>query len=475
MKKIYAYILSMVIVNFISCMEQQKPRLFEAVYNQTTTNNSLVSYHNDNAYSHHDIHPPTFSIPLQVNEPGWQQLNAIANMTYNTPVYRRVETARYSVSQQELQQAEKKTLLKTNNIAQPDNEAIKKDLYDSAQKLAYYTHNPEGGVCELVLLRNIFAYGMLADGIYKSEVGYELGLLSNKMRSAKEKQGVTEDMMGSYAYNENSNVSGRLHYRALIFSLLKKYIHMTSIKPEQLPFNDNQEIIIPIDFTQSLHKTNNQMFVKYSALYPAFSDLVYNVYYILKIADDVDINTIASFFYPSDHKKQKNSYLSQYQQTNNYDFNDFYTKAFDMVSNYSTFQQIYDFLQMIEASRKTTIESHEDKLAQKMIDFSPSTTDLIFNVSYWRSDCFSQMEKKYIFQLFTLIKKYNQTRHCKITPTPKQYIAYKTIQRLAIPLPDSWNSNVFDTEQYAFNEFFYLVNAINELKRSFDCEKTNKY
>src|SRR5438132_12326771 len=111
MKKTYIYFLCLSAINFIICMELQRPKLFTADYDNATTN----------IYSHHDIHPPIFSIPLQVNEPGWQQLHAIANMTYNSPVYRPIEPLRYAISQQELQQEEKRTLLKTNVAIQQNN------------------------------------------------------------------------------------------------------------------------------------------------------------------------------------------------------------------------------------------------------------------------------------------------------------------------------------------------------------------
>src|SRR5258708_11688466 len=102
MKK-YIYLFSIINSFSLLCMEQQRPQLFAADYNKTIT------------ISHHDIHPPIFSVYNEANQSGWEQLNDIANMTYNTPVYRQTSFLRYASPQQELQQSEKKILLKTNN------------------------------------------------------------------------------------------------------------------------------------------------------------------------------------------------------------------------------------------------------------------------------------------------------------------------------------------------------------------------
>ena len=472
MKK-YIYLFSIINSFSLLCMEQQRPQLFDADYNKTA-NSSLVSY--QDTYSHHGVYPPLFSVKIEANQPGWEKLNAIGNMTYNTPIYRPVGTLRYATAQQQLQQTEKKILLQTNIPTQPDLNALKEELYDKVDyfiDMAERNHSKK----ELCILRDAM-YKKPFQGFYSSALGQYLTHIIRSMKYAKE-YNVTEDMMGHYSYDKDSSrMLKPSRSRALIFSVLKKYFYAASITSEQLPFGETSTVIInPICFLQAL---NNQHDIKnnigclnnsYSVLYPVFSDLVHNLYYLLREEEINAIeNGLASFFYATQNVVSQNSAIK-----NSPELSEFYKKAYKMVLYFPSYQQIYDLLCMIEFTRKSTTVAHEDKLAEQMRTFNPTMMEKWFGSSdFLRDDAFTEDIRNHISRLFTTIKKYNQARLYRITPTPEQFKAYCTIQRLAIPLPDSWSSNIFDTEQYAFIEFTYLVGALNELRISLKDAKEKK-
>src|SRR5258706_14934649 len=98
MKQIHVYLLCLSVVNSTLSMEQQRPKLFDAHYDKT-----IIT-------AHHGVYPPAFSVNIEANQLGWEKLNDIANMTYNTPIYQS-RSLRCATPQQNLQQEEKKTLL----------------------------------------------------------------------------------------------------------------------------------------------------------------------------------------------------------------------------------------------------------------------------------------------------------------------------------------------------------------------------
>lgn len=421
------------VVNFLSvyCMELQRPQLFEAVYD-TTTNNSLVNYQHD-TYSHHDIHPPTFSIPLQVNEPGWQQLNAIANMTYKReePI---TKVAGYNTS----------WVKETNTFKEekPSDSMLMEKLYNDVSNLS--------GLSTIITLITEM----------------------NKARSNT----INEDSMGRYANALDYWFRrGRPTEIAVIFGYLKHYNLTVNCTKECLPSVEDLVTKKPIKKTSnqllqtlglsSIVDTNITHTTNYDPdvarhKYPAFVQLMSGL-----MDSDKNLSNLRVFlsYIYSDKEIPQNKYAQlSYTDLQEKFYNEVLNLFRQGYSQCNIDESSYDLVQIIEAVKALDSSKKEDDFGYDIIEAKKTTIirALIAVINEYAHDT-----RKRLGILCHYIKKYNNQRAAKITPTKKQYKSYKNLP-IDFALPNSFDSTLFDRKIYAFDEFETLIDDIRTLKHS---------
>lgn len=180
MKKVYVLLLLTANIIALSCMERQREKSYDdddvtSIPLQIFTVNPYAPVHPDNAnqyYWQHSSYP-------KADEPGWQFLEDISNMSYSNRTDATDLTPIYRQSNKATEQQEKKSLLRKNNSLRLD-ENIMKSLHIKAMHVIVqeYQHkvSQKDHVQKLVELIN----------------------LMNNARSS----GIHEDLMGQFACND---------------------------------------------------------------------------------------------------------------------------------------------------------------------------------------------------------------------------------------------------------------------------------
>ena len=320
-------------------------------------------------------------------------------------------------------------------------------------------------------LRTLLKYNTLFDEQSFDCIGHRLVRIIKEMNNAKEKNGLTEDIMGKYSYETKeylAPVKTSNNYIALFFTLLKKYNQHVLTTKETLPFAEHTYYILSTLSPETLYQqynpsnsTSSIMSSTYADQYPAFFELVENLHYMLQEPREHIIHSIVSLFYESYNVPEKNTSPSSLSLPQ------FYQQGYEIFNSYKAYTELHKLLEMIEKTRTSTSISYEQQLAEKMRTFTPSALEIITHTFLWNKDILTDSTKNYISMLFTLIKEYNTHKCYKVTPSLKQYLAYIFKERLTLPFPDGYNGHAFDTQTYALHEFCCLMRKVDLLKQSF--------
>ena len=411
MKKIYVYLLLVTNVLPISCMEIERKELFIADpygdFTEIPLNN--LTQQNQNYL-------------CTANEPGWEKLNNIANGLYSNnkaivknptdlkPIYRpTINTNNTATTKKQIKSQEKKPFLKTIvPQMQPD--------YDLMEKLCI-------NACRI---------------FYPQVRNQSLTSLIQKMNSAKT-TGITEDIMGNFSCSRWWGAHYKIHHAALLFGCLKK--------PGQAQYNQ---------LAQDLGIINNSLFQEN----PTYNHLK-NILKILKTKENFStIQLLACCLYSNEKTVIEDYFSGSYTNLTE----EFHKKASDLFLYGGSLQELYNLVQIIDRAKTLRDIQKEKNLGYAILAFEPPIIESFFkqlNVDHSISDI-----KNRISLLCLLIKKYNQSRGSKTTPTGKQNVCYKLVKDLDLALPDSFNNNLFDQNCYAFEEFEQLKTETATLMNS---------
>lgn len=456
MKKIYLSFLLTTHIISLSCMEKEKPRKHT---------NYEVQFPSVNPSAILPVHVLSMqpSIPTcQANQPGWERLDHIANMTYRSnqsqimqpsitnefelkPIYKPANTA---VTQQE-----KKSLLQTHSL-QPD-ETIMKELYKRAA---------------------VIVAAKYASTYSQKSINYALVALITTMNNAKN-NGICEDLMGQFAYKEKREWNAYRHsvgygtchpYEKniapsvpIMFILLKKYnatVHQTG---EQTPLHFAAPTYIKKGNIAFVNETNigNDIIQ-----YPAFFQLDYTLQRTFDVNSIPAIKTFLTYIYENNDISQEGYSDGSYKNLKN----EFYENAYNYLLNDSSLENLYPLLQIIHKAKELReIHDENDLIAYITPENRPVKAQII---SFFNSSHSDESIKNRITLLCKLIEKYNTTRDYKLTPTVAQLQAYYVKRFLNIPLPEPICNNAhLDDTFYAFEEFQQLgINTEKLIKLTVD-------
>ena len=140
--------------------------------------------------------------------------------------------------------------------------------------------------------------------------------------------------------------------------------------------------------------------------------------------------------------------------------------------NSSINSRLYDVIKIIEAGTTLIPEKQEYDFGYDIIESELTTTEKLFT---FLSPVAGKIHntfytKKLIGILCLLIKKYNNQRKDKKTPTYNQFEAYNEFRyyNSDFALPDSCDNTLFNKTIYAFDEFKELIDNIRILTNSSD-------
>lgn len=445
MKKICILLLTTTHLASLSCM-------MEAQYQEL-----FYSSHNDSNATPLQIITPQQQ-PQYIctaNQPGWEQLENIINLT---PIYRqkKKQPQYYASTQKSIKKQEEKLLLRTITPVQPSSDLIEQ-LYNNAfTVIAYHRAN------------NLEKKSKLA---HKRDINR----LINNMKKAQN-NGINEDMMGAFTHNKWSPLApSYLQYIVICFNCLKHYRLTVSETQEPLPlFNHTKKttdsivdnpLAYTIGIADTKPKKNIESFfvehfehpVKEQIDFPAYCLLVHYLN-TLCYQHVTAVETLSYCLYSDTIILWQDCERGSYADFNN----DFYDKADSLLQCRSydiNTNTLYSLLKMIDIALLSDDITHETDLAYNFLSWKPAG---FFNYFRPQENIISMNNR--VSMLCTLIKKYNQARGDKVTPTDKQYICYKIKKELDFALPDSFNqSQLFNEKFYAFAEFEKLINDIELL------------
>jgi hypothetical protein len=141
----------------------------------------------------------------------------------------------------------------------------------------------------------------------------------------------------------------------------------------------------------------------------------------------------------------------------------FVCDAFEVLSSPEPHNLLRDIIVvMSKAKNKGLIKEESDLGYYALHKYEPTFLEnMKMNFSY-------DSYKGKIALLCSCIKKYNESRGSKITPTARLYRIYKAINPLHILLPDAFDKDLLNPEKIAFAECAELLDAIGEIKESYD-------
>lgn len=469
MKKIYAYLLGVTYILSTSCSEMQRKQLFPDNIYVSTQAIPIPIYVNSDCLP--QLQQPQQRYLCTVNQPGWEILNKIANAPYtaNKPIVKKTT---------DLEPIYRPTI-STNNATQLKKTITPQEKKPSLQSIVA-PKEPEN--C-LVLMRQLYndAYYILYDGnsTPKNQLAFNSNLIDLiiNLKRAKDKLGVHEDLMATYAYEKWNLVNDLHYYVATLFYCLKKYNLTTAKTPEDLPNNhdictislstgddflkilgiENKEPISP----EKRSSSGNRILQEY----PTYGTLISSLYQLSQ-SNIVNIKTLVSYL----HSKQE--IITKNYPQNSYDDlkKIFYSKAYDLLfikkicNKYKGSNDLYDLLEIVDQikddHKKQELELGHDILALEKTDPLAKVLNSISPGFFY--DIYS---KNLISVLCKLIKNYNDESLNKITPTDEQCFCYLAHKKINFTLPDSFASNLFDENKYALIEFLQLFDNIVQLKR----------
>lgn len=300
-----------------------------------------------------------------------------------------------------------------------------------------------------------------------------LQLITN-MNNAKN-HNINEDVIGKYSYdiyNACELYNDDLLARVILFlGYLKQYgltanqteegipnIDDISKKEETKIINNKLAHILKLPSPANTITTCNQYdSILTAAHYPTFHTLHSRVQSTFSRYEN---HKFISYIY-SDQEAQHNEFT---QLSYDYLKEQFYHRArwlcVDLkTSEYKADNYLYDLIKIIEAGKALIPQKEELHFRSDIIESEQTLVGKVFalvNIDH------TSLIRKKIGILCSLIKKYNDDRTTKITPTKKHRKFYKLCP-INFALPDSCGKTLFDEKVYAFKEFEELINHFNEL------------
>lgn len=441
MKKIFAFLLLATHIVSTSCMQQQRPKIHQ---------------------------PAPQNIPVcEANELGWERYDKIMNMTYKrdkaiapneielTPIYRpaTMDTNNTASTKKQCDEKERKPFLRTLIPVQPNTDI--QQLYDNA----------------FTVIKNLSTKTLIT--------------LITDMNNAKNKN-INEDVMGKYSYDKWLDKQEGLEEKmVLFFGYLKRYNTKVNNTKEPLPSNNElykktstpitkNQLAQILDLPSSANTSKTYYIYDHESVcsnYPAF----YKLEHASKIYWNGMTKNLLSYVYSNKEIPQ-----NDYSQLSYADLKDKFYKLASCVicyTKYGEYQELtgsylYDLIKIIEIETTSIPKKQEYDFVYDLIELEPTATEklctfLNFVASILANNALHT--KKCIGILCHLIKKYNNQRKNKITPTSNQCKAYEEFRYYPdFALPDSCDNTLFNKEIYALDEFKELVNNIQILVWSSD-------
>ncbi|HLW73302.1 MAG TPA: hypothetical protein VKR54_04620 [Candidatus Babeliales bacterium] len=418
------------------------------------------------------------SIPLQpitpqqpnhictANQPGWEKLNDIVYAPYTSdqpiahnptdklrPIYIPITT----LPQKSITKQKEEPLPRTIVPKQPDNDLMQK-LYNS-------TYN--------FIDTKIFSQKHIAQHVQDQYLTL-LILDINKARI----NGINEDVMGQFAHKQDDHITSLIG-TTLFFSLLKRYTLTVNETKEPLPFGFEKPYIYENNlieiFNNSSHPNNtyksdtNDICFQMNK-YPAFIRLYRMLHHAFQTCGSESLDLCGTYLYADQTIVTQNCAQGFYTDLKN----EFYSKAYDMFFKGTSLPEgIYDLLQIIKTAKNKHDIQNEAELGYDILTFKPTNAIAITNTMYqmynYNDEKYAPHNAKKRISLFCkLVEKYNHARTTKKIPTDKQYIVYKMIHTLDLALPDVFNNELLDDNQYAFTEWEQLERSTKALEYADD-------
>jgi len=282
----------------------------------------------------------------------------------------------------------------------------------------------------------------------KNSVSQIINTLENE-----QKHGINEDKLGALSYQNHSIYAPDNITVTLAFSCFKKYHQNKKNEPIPSFLTKQGKLLAKALGIKVYDESDND--------YPAYNKLLNSLVTISKSQYEKPIKELTNYFYSG-----KPITFPPYTSIIDDLKNQFYKTAWDEF--YSTSQKINplvigDLIHLIEFAKLNQTIKDEKDLGSIMLTFNPTK---------YISDAFRYSHRNYskgviqnrISLLCGLITKYNCQRKNKKTPHWQQLKCYNLIKKANLAFPDSFTSDVFNENTYAFTEFSDLIKAIKNLK-----------
>ena len=439
MKKISAFLLLATHIVSTSCMERERPKIH---------------------------HPVPQNIPVcEAYDTNEKYLDNIMNMTYKrdqtiaineielTPIYRPMHTNNTALTKKQCEKEETKPFLRTLIPVQPNTDI--QQLYDNV----------------FTVIKNLSTKTLIT--------------LITDMNDAKNKN-IDEDVMGKYSYDKWLDKQEASEEKmVLFFGYLKRYNLTVNNTKELLPNNNelykkkltpktNNQLAEILDLPSSANTSKTYYIYDHESVchnYHAFYNL--ESYASMKPCNGL-MKTFISYVYSNKEIPQNN-----YSQLSYADLKDKFYELASCLFTYIRHREYqeavdsyqYDLIKIIEAAATSISKKQESDFGYDIIESDlMKTKKLYIFLSIIKLDDNPLHSQKRIGILCHLIKKYNNQRKNKITPTSNQCKAYNEFRycNFNFALPDSCDNTLFNKEIYALDEFTELVNNIKILVWSSD-------
>jgi hypothetical protein len=298
--------------------------------------------------------------------------------------------------------------------------------------------------------------------------------LINLMHTAKN-NGITEDFMSKYAYNEskiygcNKKKYCSNFYVPLVFGCLKQYIHTNSAKTRNNSLHPSTQAVIHI--TQSANQPR-LIFPKERLKTQIIHPLTKSIVFLITTSEPYTLQYLTKCLYSGNIA----SYLGLNEQKTDpgiTNFDEFYDAMNKILGSSINIDEIHQAIQLIEHVKtlpnigqglhiSSIVLAHKKQEPQNIMHTIGSWFDNQFGYQD-EIDRQCNRKKKLIAAFCTLAEEYNTARDNKKTPTSKQYFLYLKIMEHKIGLPDLFDTKIFNNKYYAFDEFSELVNDAVEL------------
>ena len=493
MKQLYLS-LFLTITATTSCMKQELQRYQKYINHKANDTEEIpLAVFNPNPYgqSAHTNTPPNMMYNQQAYDqsidPNWPKYNKIMDMSYQpqqpavvtpvvisndaitklVPVFTQTvpkeiidatkktmkPNTRYAPhsSTEKKRTSETKTLLRTNKHIQPSNTELIQKIYNDA----YYL------ILEIQCRKNIGwqinhnnKLVKLIDAINKARIN---GIDEDAMgKFAYEQQLSDEEAQKKFHYNKTEHQIRCYIYTTLFFSYLKRYTLTVNETGEPLPFtcktqpcladifdtppNESKKLdiydILAFPLTSSTFKTHN-----------AFAYLEYVLRNLAHLYSYLAAKHLTGYLHENNNQpaiKDLPKHCSH---------NLIYDQTYHFLLHNGSCEHLYEILTIIETAIKSKVIKNEIALGYDILSFTPTITIL----NFWNEQYDTPLTKSCIALLCALIKKYNNARGNKLTPTCIQYEAYALYKDLNLARPNSCKCAQLNRKHYAFVEFKQLL------------------